>query len=89
MTNQFCATSLSAWHLASADDGASFEANQISPADPEIGCWSVSLSKAGPYHPVEDPVILYQYGPNNRRSDEGQRTTTENDIMCVFMSERD
>ena len=75
--------SLEIFHLVSAPGGAGFECNMVSGPDPGLANWLPNISLAGPYSPVEQPVILYTHGAPG----EGCRPTTETEVYCVIVEE--
>ena len=71
------------FHLVSRDRGASFECNQVSPADDSTANWLPSISLAGRLQPVDKPVILYTRGDKG----EGCLPITETEVYCVFVED--
>lgn len=66
-------------YLRSEDGGGSFGATQISPPDPDTANWLPSISRGGPYHPVEAPTILYTHGEPGT----GLRPETKTEVWCL------
>ena len=73
------------FHLVSRDRGASFGCNQVSTPDDSLANWLPSISLAGPFHPVEKPVILYMHGVKG----EGCSPPDETEVFCVMVEEMD
>lgn len=51
------------FYLASTDEGRQFSCQQISATDPAAPSWLPTISRPGPFHPVQTPVILFTHGP--------------------------
>jgi hypothetical protein len=75
--------SLEVFHLVSRDLGESFECNRISTPDEKLANWLPNISGSGPFHPVEEPVILYTHGEPG----EGCSPLTETEVYCVMISQ--
>jgi len=73
------------FHLLADANMQHVECHQISPPDPAVANWLPSISRAGLYHPVEKPVILYTHGVKG----EGCSPATENDVYCVMVEQID
>jgi hypothetical protein len=67
------------FYLQSADGGATFSCDQLSPTNPEQPNWLPSISRPRPYHPVENPTILYTTGGPG----EGLRPDLKTQVWCV------
>jgi hypothetical protein len=67
------------FHLCSEDHGETFVCTQISPADPTTANWLPSISRPGPYHPVDTPTILYTHGDVGS----GLTPDTKTEIWCL------
>ena len=67
------------------DDGRSFSCTQISETDETMANWIPSITRPGPFHPVDNPVILYTHGHPNAREGEGCKATHETEIYAVFV----
>lgn len=78
-------TSREVFHLVSRDRGTSFECNQVSTPDESMANWLPNISLAGPFHPVEKPVILYTHGVPGK----GCSPLTETEVYCVMVEELD
>jgi hypothetical protein len=70
------------------------ECNQISQTDDEVANWLPTISKAGPFHPVQSPTILYTHGTRFSHGTPG--TTTEGckidshtSVYCVMIDQID
>ena len=59
---------LEAAHLVSSDGGRTFSYHQVSPPDDSVAHWLPAISKPGPFHPVEHPVILFTRGMSGHRT---------------------
>lgn len=77
--DMFIHPSLRLFHLCSRDDGASFDCHAVGPDRPGRPTRHPSLSKTGPFHPVEKPVFLMTCGLNK----------TETEVYCMFIEEID
>lgn len=77
--------SLEIAHLMSGDDGKTFSYSQVSPPDADVPNWLPSISRPGPFHPVEKPVILWTHGASGQFTTTGDkcRPETRTDIYCV------
>lgn len=71
------------FHLESSDGGASFACNQVSETDETTANWLPSLSLAGPFHPVEEPVIMYTRGDKG----DGCSPETTTEVYVVFVAD--
>ena len=69
-------------YLCSGDGGKTFDAAPVSPADPETANWLPSISRSGPYHPVDTPTILYTHGAVG----EGLKPGTETEVWCLQLA---
>lgn len=76
-------------HLVSRDGGTSFSYHSVSPPDAEVANWLPSLSRSGPFHPVEKPVIVWTHGMTGQFSTTGDkcRPETRTEIYCVRVEE--
>jgi len=70
-------------YLRSQDGAKTFESAELSPADPDTANWLPSISRSGPYHPVETPTILYTHGVPGA----GLRPATETEVWCLQLAE--
>ncbi len=66
-------------YLPSNDGAATFATAAVSPADPTAANWLPSISRPGPYHPVETPTIMYTQGVVG----ESLRPKTEAKVWCL------
>lgn len=66
------------FYLHSGDGAQSFTCQQVSPTDPNAANWLPSISRPGPYHPVEKPAIMYTHGEVGA----GLRPATETEVWC-------
>jgi hypothetical protein len=66
-------------YLRSEDGAKTFEAAAVSPADPTTANWLPSISRSGPYHPVDTPTILYTHGAVGA----GVKPATETEVWCL------
>jgi fermentation-respiration switch protein FrsA (DUF1100 family) len=66
-------------YLHSSDGGKTFAAAAVSFADPEAANWLPSISRPGPYHPVDTPTIMYTHGAVG----ESLRPDTETEVWCL------
>ncbi len=73
------------FHLCSTDQGKSFTCQQISPTDSKVASWLPSISRAGPFHPVHKPVILYTHGEPHPKEGEGCHSTVLTEVYAVFV----
>lgn len=73
------------FHLVSRDGGKTFECTQITPTDPQVFTGLPIISKSGPFHPVEQPVILYTRGSLAAGKGEGCNATGLNEVHAVFV----
>lgn len=71
------------FHLSSIDGGESFTCSQVSVPDASVPNWLPSISRPGPFHPVEDPTILYTKGGPG----EGLRPDTQTEVWCIRLLE--
>lgn len=69
------------FHLCSDDGGRSFECNLVSTPDKTTANWLPNISKSGPFHPVEQPVIVYTHGEPGQ----GCRPETQTEVLCVMV----
>lgn len=67
------------FHLYSTDRAATFACSRVSPSDPSMANWLPSISRSGPFHPVETPTILYTHGV----SGQGCGPETQTEVWCV------
>ena len=67
------------FYLRSTDGGQSFEGSPISTPDPALANWLPSISRPGPHHPVDQPMILYTHGEPGKKL----RSEIRTDVMCV------
>lgn len=72
--NCFGDVSSEIFHMVSADGGRTFSCRQVSVTDPQRPNWLPSISLPGPFHPVEQPVILYTTG----------KVAKEAEVWCVL-----
>ena len=72
------------FHLCSGDMGESFTCSQVSPSDPSAANWLPSISRPGPYHPVERPTIMYTHGVPG----EGCCPQTQTEVWCLRVADR-
>ncbi|MCX5662035.1 MAG: BNR-4 repeat-containing protein [Planctomycetota bacterium] len=79
-----CPTS-EVFHLCSEDGGKNWECGQVSPSDLEVANWLPSISRPGPFHPVEQVAILYTHGRSGLKPEEGCKSTTITSVHCVFV----
>jgi len=76
--------SLLVYHLVTTDRGKSFVCNPIGEPAPGTPNWLPAISQQGPYHPVENPMLLYTCGTKNpKREQEGCRSTHLTKVFCV------
>jgi hypothetical protein len=77
--------SLEVAHLMSADGGRSFTHHQVSEADGLSPNWLPTISRSGPFHRVENPVILYTHGMTGQNTNPSDpcRPTTKTNVYCV------
>lgn len=73
------------FHLVSRDDGRSFTCRQLSPDTPDVFSGLPAISKAGPFHPVEHPVVLFMRGNLLGIPGEGCRATGHNEVYAAFV----
>ncbi|MBT5830223.1 MAG: hypothetical protein HOH77_08515 [Candidatus Latescibacteria bacterium] len=66
-------------YLGSSDGGKTFESAEVSPPSSEIANWLPSISRSGPYHPVENPTILYTHGDVGS----GLTPDTKTEVWCL------
>ena len=66
-------------YLCSRDEGETFESAELSPPDPNTANWLPSFSRSGPYHPVENPTILYTHGDVGS----GLTPDTKTEVWCL------
>ncbi|MDA0839141.1 MAG: BNR-4 repeat-containing protein [Planctomycetota bacterium] len=69
------------FHLVSSPGTDSFECRQVSIPDKAKGNWLPNISKSGPFHPVEKPLILYTHG----ESGQGCTPETQTEVWCRFV----
>ncbi len=74
------------FHLVSRDGGRSFDCRQLSDGDPEVCSALPNISKTGPFHPVENPAILFQHGDLLGNPSEECRATVKTEVWCAFVS---
>ncbi|MCE9589023.1 MAG: BNR repeat-containing protein [Planctomycetes bacterium] len=74
------------FHMVSADQGKTYSCNQVSPSDDKFPSWLPNMSKNTPFHPVENPVILYTHGAPGANFVPGRATPQEpvTEVYCVF-----
>ncbi len=70
-------------YLRSSDGGKTFASAEVSPADPSTANWLPSISRSGPYHPVDTPTILYTHGGAGK----GLKPNTETEVWCLQLAE--
>ncbi|MBI3986565.1 MAG: hypothetical protein HY343_06580, partial [Lentisphaerae bacterium] len=73
--------------LWSGDRGKSFECNQISVTDPQFPSWLPTISRPGPFHPVEKPVILYTHDVSYGLPGEACKSPPFAEVYCVMIEE--
>jgi len=76
--------SIEVFHLLSRDRARTFECHQVSTADDTMANWLPSISTAGPFHPVESPVITYTRGVPG----EGCSPPDETEVYCVMIEDQ-
>jgi len=71
------------YHLMSTGGAQHFECSMASLPDDSKANWLPSLPKYGPFHPVENPAVLYTHG------DPGQGCTpdTTTEVRCVSIED--
>jgi hypothetical protein len=67
------------FYLHSDDDGQTFHCQQLSESDTSSPNWLPSISRPGPFHPVETPTLTYTHGGPG----EGLRPDTQTEVWCV------
>ncbi|MDA0708711.1 MAG: hypothetical protein O3B73_00710 [bacterium] len=67
------------FYMFSADTGSTFSCVQVSPTDPEIANWLPSISRPGPFHPVDSPTLLYTHGEVGS----GLTPETKTEVWCL------
>ena len=67
------------FYLCSEDHGETFACTQVSPTDPTTANWLPSISRPGPYHPVDTPTILYTHGDVGS----GLTPNTKTEVWCL------
>lgn len=75
------------FHLWSGDRGKTFECRQISVTDTQYPNWQPTISRPGPFHPVEKPVILYTHGVSHGLPGEACKSTPSTEVYCVMIEE--
>ena len=75
--------SLRVYHMVTSDAGATFTCNEIGESVPGVPNWQPTISQQGPYHPVENPVLLYTTGTKTPDSEERCRSTHHTRVYCV------
>jgi len=70
-------------YLRSNDGGQTFDATEVSPADPETANWLPSISRSSPHHPVDVPTIMYTHGDVGT----GLRPDIRTEVRCVQLVE--
>lgn len=75
------------FHFWSGDRGKSFECNQISVTDSRFPNWLPVISRPGPFHPVEKPVILYTHDVTHGLLGKAGRSIPSTEIYCVMIDE--
>lgn len=73
-----CPTS-EVFHLVTQGTVQDSECNMISTPDVQTANWLPNISMSGPFHPVNNPAILYTHGI----AGVGCSPTTETDVFCV------
>jgi hypothetical protein len=69
------------FHLASADAGRSWRIAMASEPDERVANWLPTLSRGGPWHPVDRPVLLYTHGEPGQ----GCTPVTTTEVWCVML----
>jgi hypothetical protein len=69
--------------MRSRDGGQNFETAEVSPIDPSTANWLPSIARAGPYHPVDTPAIMYTHGDVGS----GLRPDTKTEVWCLQLAE--
>ena len=67
------------FYLCSTDNAVTFDCLQLSLPDPSVANWLPSISRPGPYHPVESPTVLYTHGSVGT----GLRPDTHTEVRCL------
>ena len=70
-------------YMRSRDGGQNFETAEVSPIDPLTANWLPSIARAGPYHPVDTPAIMYTHGDVGS----GLRPDTKTEVWCLQLAE--
>lgn len=71
------------FHLCSQDGGRTFACQQISRSNDQYANWLPTLSKSGPFHPVDKPALLYTCGVPGQ----GCTPSTKTQVWCVFIED--
>ena len=77
--------SLEVAHLMSADGGRTFTHQQVSETDDTAPNWLPTISRSGPFHRVENPVILYTHGLTGQHTNPSEpcKPTTRTNVYFV------
>jgi hypothetical protein len=76
---------LEVFHLLSEDDGATFSCRQVSEANPGRASWHPTITRGGPFHPVDMPALLYTSGNGQPNGPDRCRHTVLCDVICVTL----
>lgn len=78
--------SLEVAHLVSEDGGRTFAYQRIGHEDSAVPNWLPTISRGGPHHPVDKPVILYTHGQTGGETNPQNpcRPTTRTDVLVVW-----
>jgi hypothetical protein len=74
---------LEVFHLRLDPRTGTCEVTPLSPPDPSVANWLPTISHAGPFQPVENPVILYTRGVPG----EGCKAPDLTEVWCVWAEE--
>lgn len=69
-------------YLQSSDNGKTFTSTELSPPDPNTANWLPSISRSGPYHPVDTPTIMYTHGDVGS----GLTPNTQTEVWCLQLA---